>query len=44
MRTVALLSAIAPLLSLLPVRAEPPAGPAPAVWPQWRGPTRDGVV
>jgi outer membrane protein assembly factor BamB len=42
MRTVALLSATATLLCLLPARAEPPADPA--VWPQWRGPTRDGVV
>jgi outer membrane protein assembly factor BamB len=44
MRRAALLSAVLALLGLLPVRAEPPADPVPAVWPQWRGPTRDGIV
>jgi outer membrane protein assembly factor BamB len=32
---------ILPALVLAPLHA---GGPAPAVWPQWRGPTRDGQV
>jgi outer membrane protein assembly factor BamB len=52
MRTIFLLSAVflaaIPFAAtLLPVQAESQAvetGGAEAVWPQWRGPTRDGVV
>ena len=45
MRTVAPLSAAVALLALLPAHAQPPVTPtAPADWPQWRGPTRDGIV
>ena len=45
MRTIALLLAVMSLLSLRPLHAQPPANPtAAAVWPQWRGPTRDALV
>lgn len=45
MRTVALLSAAVSLLLPIPVCAQAPANPVvPAVWTQWRGPTRDGII
>jgi outer membrane protein assembly factor BamB len=45
MRPVILLSSAVSLAALLPLRAQPPVKQAaPADWPQWRGPTRDGVA
>lgn len=41
-RLVALLAAGASLVPILSLGARPPADPA--VWPQWRGPARDGTV
>jgi outer membrane protein assembly factor BamB len=38
-------SGIVTLLALLPLHAEPqPKPPGARDWPQWRGPTRDGIV
>jgi len=43
MRIVAPLTVAVLLVAITPVGAQP-AADSPSVWPQWRGPTRDGVV